>query len=63
MILWGREWGSNAPRTVGTLGRGKLSPPITITARAQKMGEGEKSRQKEKLPVPHKLPSRAIIGP
>lgn len=23
--------GSNAPRTVGTLGRGELSPPIKIT--------------------------------
>lgn len=29
---WGYVGGSNAPRTEGTLGRGELSPPITITA-------------------------------
>lgn len=29
---WGHVGGvSNAPRTVGTLGRGELSPPIKIT--------------------------------
>lgn len=41
--------GVNAPRTVGTLGRGELSPPIMITARAQKKGEGEESLLKKNI--------------
>lgn len=43
--------GANAPRTVGTLGRGELSPPITITACAQKGGGaagGEQGRKKKR---------------
>ena len=47
---WGYAGGSNAPRTVGTLGRGELSPPITITAWAQKGGGvgGEQAKKKKK---------------
>lgn len=52
----GHVGGSNAPRTVGTLGRGELSPPIKITDRTQKEGgwggekwggEGEQAQKKK----------------
>lgn len=48
-VGWHGE-GSNAQRTVGTLGRGELSPPITITAWAQKGGGvgGERAKRKKK---------------
>lgn len=41
--------GPNAPRTVGTLGRGELSPPITITACAQKGGGAAGGEQAQKI--------------
>lgn len=39
-VMWGVKWGGgcNAPRTVGTLGRSELSPPIMIIAWTQKGG-------------------------
>lgn len=49
-LWWGYAGGSNAPRTVGTLGRGELSHPITITDWTQKGGglrEGVQCKKKE----------------
>lgn len=41
------EGGCNAPRTVGTLGRGELSPSITITAVLREREGEEVSRLKK----------------